>query len=123
MPKQEAPIVRYEMASAPANYFAGDMDFFTSTRGVRRLIYLGQADMAAKERAELKAYCRPLTYRGPWEKCDTSIFFSTQRSGEGREATLIVDAKVLVQGNQAIDPRRSWPTSPATPPPAKCPCA
>lgn len=106
VPKQEAPIVRYEMASAPANYFAGDMDFFTSTRGVRRLIYLGQADMAGRERAELKAYLpTSLTYRGPWEKCDTSIFFSTQRSGEGREATLTVDAKVLVQGNQAIDPR------------------
>ncbi|WP_035611784.1 hypothetical protein [Haloferula sp. BvORR071] len=106
VPKLEAPIVRYEMATAPAKYFADGEDFFTSTRGVRRLIYLGKATMSGKEQVDLKGYLPPsLSYRGPWERYDTNISITTARLGEGSETTLSVDAKILLQGNQVIDPQ------------------
>ena len=101
VPKQEMPIVRFEMAAAKADHFAAGEDFFTSTRGARRVIFLGTVDMTGKERAELKKYLPPSgAFDGPWDEFDTRVSIATVKSGEGREAMLSVDTTVGLRGKQ-----------------------
>lgn len=111
IPKMEVPIVRFEMAAAKADHFARGQDFFASTRGARRLVFIGKLDMAGQQRAELKKSLPPsLAFNGPWEKVATRVSIAAVKSGKGDGALLGVEAAFDLRGCLKIAHAASLPS-------------
>ena len=101
VPKQEAPILRFEMASAKADHFSEGEDFFASTRGARRVVFIGTLDIAGKQRGEMKKYLPPsLAFNGPWDKTETRMTLAAVKSGDPGAAMLRVDANFDFRGKE-----------------------
>lgn len=102
VPKLEAPILRCEMAEAKADHFSNGQDFFTSTRGARRVVFLGGLEIAdGQKNAKLKQSLAPsFAFNGPWDKISTGVSIATMKTMEDGRDLLGVDATFNFRGRQ-----------------------